>query len=158
MKAEGAKAAITRAKTLYVLTLRYITKQEIIRIIPGPATGPSGFPSCIVSLKRLLDSGAPGAKRSILTLLAHYRNIEAPGNPDFRPIVQPGIETPKVIEGKVRLTIKGDNSFPKIVLSDLPAPVLEYTSKSGPNGPALRDCMKDLSAFHHDRELYDTLT
>lgn len=83
--------------------------------------------------------------RAVLTLLSHYRAMQAPGQIDLSPITRKGVEMTGLTASRI------GNHAPKfkgrVVLSTIFRPSLCYTTKTGPNGPGLLHAWDDLAAL-----------
>lgn len=83
--------------------------------------------------------------RAVLTLLSHYRAMQAPGKIDLSPITRGGTAPTGLTASRI------GNHAPKfrgkVDLSTIYRPSLCYTTKTGPNGPGLLTAWDDLAAL-----------
>lgn len=112
----------------------------------------SGFPKCIKYLKKYTKT--PQGIQAINSLLAYYRIIKLPANPDFSSITKDGPMVSEILIDELTSNIDWDWKFNP---SELKAPKVVYRSKKGPNGHATFSCAEDLKALLNEPELYEAL-
>lgn len=138
-KASGSLATIKRIKAIRLATTRYICGSPLLVNHDRLSVTKDGFPTCLISIKELVDSDHPQALRFVLTCLGVSRSFTFPGKEDLSSIT-------KEFSGKLKII---DQKFIEIFVKDFcghfdplhnrPSPFISYLSmKAGPLiGPAI---------------------
>lgn len=139
MDHQGLESSLKRYKALRLAYLRYLSGNPL-RELSGVALDSSGFPKELVKWKLLQD---PQDIRVLLTLLHVGRAFKIKAKLDTSTITSPsrGVRTldPEVINTICRTL----GVYP----ADLDFKEFHFSTKSGPNGPAMATSLTDLYAL-----------
>lgn len=105
-----------------------------------------GWPKAALCLRRF--SKTDEGRRAVLTVLDVYRDLTVKSDPDFSSITSSGVPVTPLYSDIVSVV-------KPIELRDQPE--YHFTTKSGPNGPAIMSATLDAAALKEDSSLNQTL-
>jgi hypothetical protein len=149
VKAEGKVSAVKRLKDCYLLALRSMVDRPIE--LPYIRTTKRGFPRSFSYMERFynLHSRSPQAMQAVLSVMNYYRNILAPGKPNFDPITDQGPIIPSnLIDEIIEL---GFNPEWIIKPKRFDPVKLALRSKAGPNGQSVQCALQDLAVLSDEQ-------
>jgi len=145
-QSNGPKYTIKRVKTLRLIVTRYLSGSPLV-VLPGSdiAVDKTGFPKCIIHLRKYADSDNFDDKRFLLTLLCVSRTFKVKGTLDLASITDPfkgkveTLDNDKLLKiiSDFNLFITDEKGLPginreKITLMNF----FSITTKAGPAGHA----------------------
>lgn len=147
----GLRTSVLRLRAEYHCVLNWCLGQDA-PTYPFLATS-QGFPRRLLYLRRHCTS--PEGVQAVLSLLAYWRGVRAPGIPDLGPITRP---MTTVYPHNFQRLITG--CLPdkwKIKLDGLSQVNHIFKTTFGPNGKAVYTALQDLKALQQDPELFQAL-
>jgi hypothetical protein len=135
----GSLSTIKRIKAIRLATTRYICGSPLKVNTDRLSVTEDGFPTCIVSIKELVDSKHPESLRFVLTCLGISRSFTFPGKEDLSSITKEFSGSLRTIDQEFVETFVKDFCGTFDPLHNRPSPFISYLSmKAGPMiGPAI---------------------
>lgn len=152
IKGRGTKGALTRFKQVHHVATNYFLRQPKLPEYEYLAVDNDGFPKCIKYLKKY--NRTPQGIQAALSLLAYYRVIKLPADPDFSTITKDGGQPGDVLLSEIVDNTPDTWKFKSHTLSE-PKPL--FRSKRGPNGHATYASVLDFHALLDDEKLHHAL-
>lgn len=163
-KDRGIPGFVAYLKATRQALFLYLSGESLVKRTSGVSLDNQGFPKSLSPFKEIIQQEGPYRQmtlRFLTTVLASTRALKKITRPDLEPIRSPRVVVPSDRSLPSPVTFWKELGFKQWFKESSPRTVhfrdYHFSTKSGPNGPALGSSIADLSLIFRNKRLFDSI-